>query len=102
VDRGWHHLRRLACVERSLVNALAWARSLRRRLEQGGPLNEPAGEGGCSWPHVSSLIRLAYLAFDITRAIVNGSQPAELTLADLMDREIPIDWAKQRRNFAFF
>lgn len=65
-------------------------------------MNEPAGEDGCSWPHVRSVIRLAYLAFDITRAIVNGSQLAELTLADLMDREIPIDWAKQRRNFAFF
>jgi hypothetical protein len=51
-------------------------------------LNELARGDGCSRPYVSSLIRLAYLAPDITRAIVDGAQPAQLTLADLMTRDI--------------
>jgi site-specific DNA recombinase len=89
-------------IDKSLVKALAWARDLRRRLEHGKSLNELAREDRCSRPYVSSLIRLAYLAPDITRAIVNGTQPAQLTLADLMSRDIPLDWAEQRRSFGFF
>ena len=90
-----------ARVDRSLVKALAWARDLRGRLEHGKPLNELARDDGCSRPYVSSLIRLAYLAPDITRAIVDGAQPASLTLADLMTRDIPLDWIEQRRSLGF-
>jgi len=35
-------------------------------------------------------------------AIANGTQPAQLTLADLMSRDIPLDWAEQRRTSGFF
>ena len=35
------------------------------------------------------------------RAIVNGIQPAQLTLANLMGRDIPLDWDEQRRSFGF-
>ena len=90
-----------ARIDKSLVKALAWARDLRRRLEHGKSLNELAREDSCSRPYVSSLIRLAYLASDITHAIANGTQPAQLTLADLMSRDIPLDWAEQRRSFGF-
>ena len=89
-------------IDKSLVKALAWARDLRWRLEHGKSLSELAREDSCSRPYVSSLIRLAYLAPDVTRAIVNGTQPAQLTLADLMSRDIPLDWAEQRRSFGFF
>jgi hypothetical protein len=92
----------VARIDKSLVKALAWARDLRTRLEHGKSLNELAREDNCSRPYVSSLIRLAYLAPGIMRAIVNGTQPAQLTLADLMSRDIPLDWAEQRRSFGFF
>ena len=88
-------------IDKSLVKALAWARDLRWRLEHGKSLNELAREDSCSRPYVSNLIRLAYLAPGITRAIVNGTQPAQLTLADLMSRDIPLDWAEQHRSFGF-
>jgi len=91
-----------ARIDKSLVKALAWARDLRWRLEHGKSLNELAREDNCSRPYVSSLIGLAYLAPDVTRAIVEGTQPAQLTLADLMSRNIPLDWAEQRRSFGFF
>jgi DNA invertase Pin-like site-specific DNA recombinase len=90
-----------ARIDRSIVKALAWARDLRWRLEHGKSLNELAREDGCSRPYISNLIRLAYLAPDVTWAIVNGTQPAQLTLADLMSRDIPLDWAEQRRSFGF-
>ncbi len=86
--------------DRSLVKAIAWARDLRQRLERDGKsLDELAHEEGCSRPHVSTMIRLAYLAPAITQSILQGTQPPQLTLADLMQRDIPLDWSKQRIAF---
>ena len=91
-----------ARLDRSLVKAIVWARNLRERLERHGKsLHELAREDGCSRPYVSSMIRLAYLSPGITQAILDGTQPAQLTLADLMRRDIPGDWAEQRRAFGF-
>jgi site-specific DNA recombinase len=91
-----------ARVDRSLVKAIAWSRDLRRRLERDGKsLDELAREDGCSRPYVSSMIRLAYLAPRIIESILQGTQPAQLTLADLMQRDIPADWSEQRIAFGF-
>lgn len=93
---------RSARIDRSLVRAIARARNLRERLERDGKsLDELAREDGCSRPYVSSMIRLAYLSPAITLAILDGTQPAQLTLADLMQRDIPDDWVEQRRAFGF-
>ena len=90
-------------IDRSLVKAIARAYDLRHRLECSGDigLHDLAREDGCSRPYVSSMIRLAYLAPAITQAILDGSQPSPLTLADLMQRDIPVDWTEQRRAFGF-
>lgn len=91
-----------ARLDRSLVKAIVWARDLRQRLERGGAsLDELARQEGCSRPYVSSMIKLAYLAPGITQAIVDGTQPASLTLAQLMKRDIPAAWTDQRRAFGF-
>jgi len=93
----------VARVDRSLVKAIARAYDLRHRLECNGGigLHDLAREDGCTRPYISSMIRLAYLAPEITRTILDGTQPAHLTLADLMQRDIPADWAEQRRAFGF-
>jgi site-specific DNA recombinase len=89
-------------VDPSFVKAIAWARDLRQRLERDGKsLDELAREDGCSRPYVSSMIRLAYLSPSITQSVLKGTQPAQLTLADLMQRDIPIHWGEQRRAFGF-
>jgi site-specific DNA recombinase len=91
-----------ARVDRSLVKAIVWARDLRRRVErEGASLDELARQEGCSRPYVSSIIKLAYLAPSIPQAIVDGTQPASLTLAELMKRDIPVGWTDQRRAFGF-
>jgi DNA invertase Pin-like site-specific DNA recombinase len=92
----------LARVDRSLVKAIARARDLRQRLERDAKsLDELAREDGCSRPYVSSMIRLAYLSPRITQSILQGTQPARLTLADLMQRDIPANWSEQRIVFGF-
>ncbi len=46
------------------------------------------------------LVRLAFLAPDIQRAILAGEQSPSLTLARLLHEPIPTDWADQRRAYA--
>ena len=46
------------------------------------------------------LLRLAFLAPDLQRAILEGRQPSDLTLARLLDSDIPLLWSEQRRFFA--
>ena len=49
----------------------------------------------------SRLVRLNYLAPDIVAAIVDGTQPADLTRRRLMECDLPLDWALQRRLLGF-
>lgn len=45
------------------------------------------------------LVRLAFLAPDIQRAILAGQQSPDLTLARLLHEAMPTDWPEQRRAF---
>ena len=49
----------------------------------------------------SHLVRLNYLAPDIVAAILNGTQPPDLTRYQLLKCELPMDWALQRRMLGF-
>jgi hypothetical protein len=50
--------------------------------------------------YVARIIPLAFLAPDITEAILEGSQPQDLTLAKLCQR-LPLAWPEQRRTLGF-
>jgi hypothetical protein len=46
------------------------------------------------------MLRLSFLAPDITRAVLHGRQPADLNAHKLMaDTRAPIDWDEQRARF---
>ncbi len=45
------------------------------------------------------LLALAFLAPDLQRAILDGTQPADLTLDHLMAKPLPADWGAQRQLF---
>ena len=47
------------------------------------------------------LVRLNYLAPDIQAAIVDGTQPPDLTRHKLLFGSQPIDWHQQRRLYEF-
>ena len=52
--------------------------------------------------YYSRVLRLAWLAPDITEAILDGWQPAGLTASTLTDgKDLPLDWAKQRQALGF-
>lgn len=54
-----------------------------------------------SCPYHRSLAQLAFLAPDIQTAILEGRQPAGLTLESLLDKTLPVAWSDQRARLGF-
>ncbi len=68
------------------------------------PTQSPAQWRQASSLQASYLRRLmgaAFLAPDIQRAILEGSQPAGLTALQLINAGIPLAWADQRKALGF-
>jgi len=51
--------------------------------------------------YVGSVIPLAFLAPDVTSAILDGTQPIDLNLAKLITAALPIEWEEQRVVLGF-
>ena len=52
--------------------------------------------------YFTRVLRLAYLAPDITRAILEGRHPQDLTARKLLDHSrLPLTWVEQRRTLGF-
>jgi DNA invertase Pin-like site-specific DNA recombinase len=79
-----------------LVAALRSAHRMLTRDTRGRPTLAAAPDTS----HRRRLIRLAFLAPDLQRAILAGEQPERLTLARFLDSDLPLSWAAQRRMFA--
>jgi hypothetical protein len=89
-------------MDRALVRALVLARAWARELELGEVASIRAlakREGLCNH-YTARLLPLAYLAPDLTDAILAGRQPRSVSLAALTARPLPMDWAAQRALFA--
>ena len=55
-----------------------------------------------SFSYLLLFLPLAWLAPDISTAILEGRQPAELTAKPLRDlKDLPLDWSKQREMLGF-
>jgi len=88
----------------TLVKLLRQAHAWRRQLEGDNPLpiSHLAAEHGVNSSYFTRILRLAYLAPDITEAILSGRQPADLTAARLLDNhDFPIEWTAQRSRLGF-
>jgi hypothetical protein len=85
-----------------LVRLLARAHTIRRRLfEERSTMDEVAQAENLIPSYVTRLVRLTFLAPDITASILSGRHDPDLTASRLMaDTRFPIDWKDQRRSFA--
>lgn len=83
----------------SLVRLIAQAHQLREIFCRGNAtISEMASESGLARSHFTRVLRLGFLAPDITRAILLGRQPPGLTARKLMrGAPIPIAWDEQRQ-----
>lgn len=78
----------------TLIRAL---RSAHAMLDSSG--GTPELHAAPTSPYRRRLVRLAFLAPDLQRAILDGRQPPGLTLAAVMDGELPLSWAAQIQRF---
>jgi DNA invertase Pin-like site-specific DNA recombinase len=66
------------------------------------PFAALAKREGVSPSYFTRLIRLSYLAPDITHAILDGRQPRDLTASKLLaDSRLPLAWHEQRTKLRF-
>lgn len=63
-----------------------------------GPIDEARGVND---PYLRKLTGLAFLAPDIQRAILEGRQPTDLRLADILSCDLPLNWKDQRELLGF-
>ena len=84
-------------VDNAMVKALARAFRWRKMLDTGvhATLEDLARAKGVNATYVSRVLRLTLLAPDIVEAILDGRQPAELQLDDLL-AGFSLDWEGQR------
>ena len=87
---------------RVLVKALVRGFFWRDQLVTGQvrSLKELAAQERVHREYVMRLLRLTFLAPDIIQAILQGTQPVDLTLERLR-QTIPLEWPTQRRRFGF-
>jgi hypothetical protein len=62
-------------------------------------IQELAKSKGIAKTYVSQLLRLTLLAPEIVEAILDGRQPVELQLDDLL-KGFPLEWEEQRSTWA--
>ena len=88
----------------TLLKLMRRAHAWRQQLETGPPdtISGLAAANGVNASYFTRVLRIAYLAPDIIEAIVEGSQPPELTANKLVRiKKLPIDWASQREALGF-
>ena len=92
-------------VDPSLLRIIARAHDIQARLIQNAKLtvHDIAREERVSAAYIYTILRLPWLAPDITTAIVNGRHPQPLNARTLMRRasRLPTDWAEQRTLLGF-
>ena len=85
---------------RAIVNAHRFDESLLRG--GAGKFADQAKSEKLHRSYYSQILRLAYLAPDITAAILDGHQPAGLTATMLLENShLPLSWQEQRTALGF-
>jgi len=85
-----------------LIKLLLRARRFNATLAEGVPFAALAQREGVSRSYFTRLVRLSYLAPDLTQAILEGRQPRDLTAEKLVDHSrLPLAWHDQRTVLGF-
>lgn len=80
-----------------LIRAHVWARDLKAGVQ----LMETARRESVPGAFIRTRAQLAFLSPKIQAAILDGTQPPELTLKRLVSVTHPLDWSEQERLFGF-
>ena len=89
-----------ATIDNTMVKAIARAFRWRKLLEDGtyGCIEDIARAERINGSFVGRIVRLTLLAPEIVEAILEGKQPAALTLRGLME-PFPVEWERQQQLY---
>jgi DNA invertase Pin-like site-specific DNA recombinase len=90
--------------DRSLLRLLARAHRFRDLILRGDgrSIADLVEETGVGRPYFSRIVRLGFLAPDITSAILDGRQPIDLSAKRIsVTADLAKDWTEQRRELGF-
>ena len=93
-----------AHADPALVNLVIRVQAFRAKLLQSGEasLTDTARGEGISRSYLTRVARLAFLAPEIVCAILDGRQPAQLSVARLSRlAHLPLEWSEQRKLLGF-
>lgn len=84
----------------ALIKAIVRGHDWLDRLCSGQTQSEIAEADGIGASFITRIIRLAFLAPDITQAILDGTQPASMSADNLVQQSatVPASWDRQRRT----
>ncbi len=89
-----------AALVRLVTRAHRWNNML--ATGEAASLRELSSKVGIDRSEIGRVLQLAYLAPDITEAILDGRQPSELTAHRLKRMAgLPLDWSEQRKALGF-
>ena len=83
----------------TLIRTLAVAHDWARLLQSGFGVTQIAARTGHSGAFIRTRAQLAFLSPKLQVAILDGSQPPELTLKRILSAPVPLDWDDQERRF---
>jgi len=86
-----------AALSSALVRAEAWKRKL--FAGEVATVDELARSEQMNPTYASRMLRVAFLAPELKRAILDGRQPQGLTLQAVVTRDVPLSWQGQRALF---
>lgn len=95
-ERGMPPPRESPALIEAVAQGHVWLDQLLRG--EARSLRSIATSAGVSERYVSQAVRCAFLAPDLVEAVLQGRQPAQLTLSQIM-KDLPLDWNEQRRRF---
>ena len=87
--------------DQTLIRAIALAHDWLFEIKAGRSVVDLANGRNTSDAPIRKRLPLAFLSPKIVAAVLEGTQPVDLTLKKLMARQIPLDWAEQERQFGF-
>ena len=86
-------------MDRAIAKAVVRAHTWLDALLAGdvSSLDELAAREGQDRRYVRRILRLAFLPPDLTEAFLEGTQPPHLTVSELIEADLPLEWSEQRR-----
>ena len=92
-----------ARLDETMLRAVVKARKWRGLLISGeiSSIQALADQEECTNGYIRKMLPIAYLAPDITEAIIDGRQPETLLLDKLTNTKLPLAWTDQRKHLGF-